>query len=112
MGILTGILGTMNLWLPNLINLVNVLHSNTPKSGQQKLQAVLQTVSDGATVAGVVDPAHQAIIAGIATTAINTTVAVNNAVKAGTIPAATAAAAGVLVPSIAAESAPSPAPAA
>jgi hypothetical protein len=101
MTILAGILGTMNLWLPNLINLAEVLHSKMPKSGQAKLSAVLTSVATAATVAGVVDPGQQSLIQGIATTAINTTVAINNLVKNGGIPATTAANAATLVPAIA-----------
>lgn len=103
--ILAGVLAS----LPAFINLAQA-RNNTSGDGPSRLQDVLSGIQAASAVAGVVDPAEQAIITGLSTVAVNGIVAVNNAVAKGTVPASTASAAGILVPSIAAPSAPAPAP--
>ncbi len=110
MSLFSKILGSILAALPAFINLAEA-KNNKAGNGPSKLQDVLTGVQAAAAVGGVVDPGEQALITGLSTVVVNGIVAVNNAVAAGTVPANTVAAAGVLVPAIAAPApAPTPAP--
>jgi len=79
MGIFALVLQSIMLALPGLVQFAEDLHAGPGKKGPDKSKLVIDAVTTGAAVAGVVDPSQQAMIQGISQVAINGIVAVKNA---------------------------------
>lgn len=79
MGIFAMVLQSIMLALPGLVQFAEDLHTGQPGKGPDKSKLVMDAVTTGAAVAGVVDPAQQSLIQGISQVAINGIVAVKNA---------------------------------